>query len=156
MKKIPLITSFSLLLFILGCEHKRYEYYMYNNADYDIFFGYGFEYATYIYPDTLFDILHNYRLIKSHSLNVDYPGEPLEEIISLTTPRDTVSIFYFHADTINKYPWEIIRRDYKILRRYDLSPQDICTLKDHQGIPEIPYPPDERMKNMKMYPPYGK
>ena len=158
MKKISLIVSFFLLLISSKCMHEKMDsvYYMYNNADYDVFVGFGLFHATYLYPDTIFEQLHNYRLIKSYSFNEYYVGETLEENIKRTTPIDTVSIFYFHADTINKYSWEIIQRDYKILRRYDLSSQDIVTLKDHRGIPEIPYPPDERMKDMKMYPPYGK
>jgi len=37
-----------------------------------------------------------------------------------------------------------------------LALTDVVTLKNKYGVPEIPYPPDERMKDMKMYPPYGK
>ena len=156
MKKAPLIFVFLLLLITSACDKRAgYVYYMYNNTNYDIFAGYGLFYATYLYPDTSFEQLHNYELITSYSFNAHYVGEPLDETIKQRMPRDTVSIFYFHADTVNKYPWEIIQRDYKILQRYDLSSQDICTLKDHRGIPEIPYPPDERMKDMKMYPPYN-
>jgi hypothetical protein len=69
-------------------------------------------------------------------------------------PSDTLSVFYFHVDTINKYSWEEIRQGYKVLRRYDLSIDDLYLLYNKYDIPEIPYPPDERMKNMKMYPPY--
>jgi hypothetical protein len=58
-------------------------------------------------------------------------------------------------DTINKYSWEEIQRDYKVLRRYDLSVEDFNLLYKKNGDSEILYPPDERMKYMKMYPPYG-
>jgi len=37
-----------------------------------------------------------------------------------------------------------------ILRRYDLTQEDLQLLNW-----EVSYPPDERMKNMRMYPPYG-
>jgi len=37
-----------------------------------------------------------------------------------------------------------------ILRRYDLTPEDLELLNW-----EVPYPPTEVMKNMKMWPPYG-
>lgn len=62
-------------------------------------------------------------------------------------PRDTLSIFIFHTDTLNKYPWEKIRDEYKILKRYDLSFEDIKRL----GY-KVPYPPSPEMANMKMYP----
>ena len=159
MKPTSLILCLFLILIVSGCptSHTPYTYKMYNNAGYDIFAGYGLKSsAPHFYPDTSFEKLVNYRLIKSHSFNAHDEKHPLEETIQRETPRDTVSIFYFHADTVSKYPWDIIQRDYKILRRYDLSPQDIITLKNKYDIPEIPYPPDARMKNMKMYPPYGK
>jgi len=158
MKRILIVIFLLPVLFISGCPHSHtpYAYKMYNNAGYDIYVGFGLWYATYLYPDTSFKQLHNYELVKSNSFSTHRVGDPLDETIKQRMPRDTVSIYYFHADTVNKYPWEIIQQDYKILRRYDLSSQDIVTLKNKNGIPEIPYPPDERMKYMKMYPPYGK
>ena len=158
MKQILFFSCFPLMLVLSGCKdnHTPYCHKMLNNAYYDIYVGFGLFHASYLYPDTLFAQLHNYRLIKSRSYKREHTKRPLEENVTQTTPSDTVSIFYFHADTVNKYTWENIQRDYRILRRYDLSLQDIIALKNKNGIPEIPYPPDERMKNMKMYPPYGK
>lgn len=40
-------------------------------------------------------------------------------------PNDTLSIFIFDGATVNTYNWDIIRNQYKILRRYDLSLQDL-------------------------------
>lgn len=36
-------------------------------------------------------------------------------------PTDTLSYFIFSTDTLAKYDWETIRRNYKVLRRYDLT-----------------------------------
>jgi hypothetical protein len=69
-------------------------------------------------------------------------------------PKDTVSIYIFNKDTLDVYSWQVIQQNYKILQRYDLSLEDINNLKDKYGIPVIAYPPNEKMKNMKMYPPY--
>jgi len=44
---------------------------------------------------------------------------------------------------------ETIREEYKVLKRYDLSIEDIQLLNY-----EIPYPPTEVMRGMRMYPPY--
>ena len=51
------------------------------------------------------------------STNID--SDNWEEEIEFL-PKDTLSIFIFSTDTLNKYSWEEVRRDYKILRRYDL------------------------------------
>lgn len=64
-------------------------------------------------------------------------------------PKDTLSIFIFHSDTLNKYSWEEVRDDYKILKRYDLSIQDLEKLDFN-----VPYPPSPEMSEMKMYPKY--
>src|SRR5690554_3993326 len=34
---------------------------------------------------------------------------------------DTMSFYLFDLDTLEKYPWETIREQYKILKRYNLS-----------------------------------
>lgn len=62
---------------------------------------------------------------------------------------DTVSVFVFNKDTFEMYGYENVRQNYRILVRYDLSISDIRSLQFC-----LPYPPDESMKNMKMYPPY--
>ena len=66
-------------------------------------------------------------------------------------PKDTLSIFIFSTDTLNKYSWEEVRRDYKILKWYDLSYEDCKLLKFR-----VPYPPTPAMSRMKMYPKCGK
>ena len=47
-----------------------------------------------------------------------------EEIIN-GLPSDTLSIFYFEADSINTLSWDKIRTKYIILRRDDLSLRDL-------------------------------
>jgi len=78
------------------------------------------------------------------------------EVIHNLNPRDTISVFIFHSDTLNKYPWETIRDNYNILVRYDLSADDIHNM---EKVPwgnfyAIPFPPSEDMKNVHMWPPY--
>ena len=68
---------------------------------------------------------------------------------------DTVSIYYFDRDTINRYGWETVQREYKVLQRYDLSIADIQHLTIRNGCAKIPYPPTAAMSEMRMYPPYA-
>lgn len=62
---------------------------------------------------------------------------------------DTLTLFIFSYDTLQKYNWETIRTQYKILKRYDLSTQNLKQLKW-----AISYPPTEAMKDIKQFPPY--
>lgn len=64
-------------------------------------------------------------------------------------PADTLSIFIISNDTVNTYNWNVIRGEYKILKRYDMSLQDLKTLNK-----TVSYPPTEVMKNIKQFPPY--
>jgi len=159
MKSLFLNACISLILSGCNLSHDHYGFWIENNADYDVFLHRKYFEAKHFYPDTLFsiDVPSDRIFIKAHSTSKTYEHEKLEVYVQ-KMPKDTLSFFFFHADTVNKYSWEIIQRDYKILRRYDLSSQDIRTLYSGEKgtYPEIPYPPDERMKNMRMYPPYGR
>ena len=64
-------------------------------------------------------------------------------------PGGFYSVFIISYDTYKEKGWEGIRNDYDILVRYDLTYDDLKALKD-----TIPFPPTEKMKDMKMYPPY--
>ncbi len=41
------------------------------------------------------------------------------------TPKDTLSVFIFSGDTVAAYSWDEIRSGYKVLKRFDLSQQDL-------------------------------
>jgi hypothetical protein len=42
-------------------------------------------------------------------------------------PKDTINIFIFDLDSVLHYSWQQIRSGYKILKRYDLSRQDLAS-----------------------------
>ena len=86
-----------------------------------------------IYPDTL---LPNKPY--GHVIN------PFEQIVIINMDAnkwqayfkgggDTTCIFIIERDTFSKYDWKDVRENYRILKVY---------------------PPSEKMKDMKMYPPY--
>jgi hypothetical protein len=142
-----------------GWHPNYYDVNYINNASFDIYYyvvdNYG-KIEPNVYPDTtiLFD-KNKLGLIKAKSYFIKaYYRKSVEKIISEIT-SDTLSVFYFHPDTVSKYPWEIIQHEYKVLKRYDLSVEDIHKLKNKYDVPEIPYLPTAIMKDMKMYPPYG-
>ena len=103
----------------------------------------------FLYPDTSITLKYKpYPLESFLSTNID--SDNWEEEIEFL-PKDTLSIFIFSTDTLNKYSWEEVRRDYKLLKRYDLSIQDL-ELLDYK----VYYPPTPAMSRMKMYPKYGR
>lgn len=102
------------------------------------------------YPDTIFPPQREGFLLTIDGLQTGYVelGLDYEEKFSYL-PSDTLSIYIFHTDTLNKYPWKKICDEYMVLKRYDLSLGDLKQLKF-----TVPYPPSPAMSNMKMYPPY--
>ena len=73
-----------------------------------------------------------------------------ERTFKIENYSDEVFIYVFDSEVVENTPWEVVARDYLVLKRYDLTLDDLQILDW-----KITYPPDERMKDMKMYPPYG-
>ena len=99
-----------------------------NNADHPIGFyiADGGPYGTY-YPDSLPEtndyITYDSRTVIQPGLKIRYC--PSWEAYFKDQPFDTLSVFIFHTDTLNKYSWEEVRDGYKILKRYDLGKDDL-------------------------------
>ena len=109
----------------------------------------GYLGANEHYPDTTV-VETNFRRSLNPGSSIDFSAKrPWEEIFERYVLSDTLSMFIFHTDTLEANSWETIISEYKVLQRYDLSIQDIHLLNH-----DIPYPPTEQMKDMRMYPPY--
>jgi hypothetical protein len=162
MKKIyySIISAIILLCIASKCEFAMdyfYSFFIYNNSNDTIFLYVALGGDEGIeYPDTTISFSQNFVKQKQINPYQKYnDGHPytIESLFSNRLHNDTLSIYIFNQDTLDTYSWDIIQRDYKILQRYDLSLEDIYALKEN-NVPVIPYPPSEKMKNMKMYPPY--
>ncbi len=149
------LKVFVLLFLLVSCEgikfvEYRYPIYVYNNSNHNIgcYFAEGGKYGTY-YPDSLPKSDH--FIIKNILSNHSYClSNGIEwEIVFSTIPSDTLSIYIFNSDTLNKYSWDKIRKEEMFLRRYDLSLEDLKKLKY-----KVSYPPTPVMSDIKMYPPY--
>ena len=99
-----------------------------NNADYPIgyYIACGGPYGTY-YPDSLPEtndyIIYDIRDAFQPGIKIRHC--PSWEAYFKDQPFDTLSVFIFHTDTLNKYSWEEVRDGYKILKRYDLGKDDL-------------------------------
>lgn len=144
------IFLFISLLIFTQCDgiymDEKYIINVVNNEKYSIggYFALGGKHGTF-YPDTIIPLRKDYVTseINSYESNIEW-GKIFKQL-----PKDTLSIFIFHTDTLNKYPWKEVRNGYKILKRYDLSLQDIEKLNY-----KVPYSPSREMAKMKMYPKY--
>lgn len=79
-------------------------------------------YGSYNYPDT--SVVQDKPILtriypKSYSY-LDSKKDWDEEL-----PNDTISLFILSKDTVDMYIWEKIRSDYNVLKRYDLSLDDL-------------------------------
>lgn len=157
MKKLTIpICMLAISVMLSGCPDwsmdKRYPLYIFNNSERGIGFylALGGNNGTY-YPDTILPKSNQNLISKKINPSSTYycaSGYPWDEVINDLT-SDTMSIFIFHSDTLDKYSWDEVREGYKILQRYDLS------LKDLQKLDwSVTYPPSPEMKDMKMFPPY--
>jgi len=136
---------FILLLFVFAhCEKfamdRRYSLLLKNNSDSPII------YLITENPDTsLIDSISLKPVIQSGK-SVDLWARSVE--ISKVI-EDSLSIYLFHIDTLKNNTWAEVQAGYKILKRYDLSLEDLEYLEY-----KLSYPPDAKMSGVKMYPPY--
>ena len=148
-KIIKLVLLSCVLIILYACPDFDYRHLFTfeNNSGKDLFLYLGVaprESGGCLYPDTL---LTNEKVgyvfekgkIQGWSFNFEFE-----------TNHDTLSLFILDNNIVKSYTWDFIKSEYKILCRYDISRQDFEYLKW-----TIPYPPNEHMKHMKMYPPYG-
>ena len=152
--KNTLLFLIGICIVVLFCRcpidaEYRLEFYNLTNDTLDVYLAFGHQTA---YPDTTLPVDPNKASIggaSPHKTGLIWISDvPYEKAIK-GLPKDTLSVFIFNADTLKAYNWKVIRMDYKILVRYDLSLTDLQILNF-----TIPYPPSKTMKGMKMYPAY--
>lgn len=89
--------------------------------------------TSFQYPDTAipditqrqWDLL---TIPPAESAVYDFPVKRWKELFE-QLPVDTLSLFVFQADTIQKYNWQEIRAGYKILKRFDISQKDLENMR---------------------------
>lgn len=105
-----------------ACEAPDVQHYfkINNNANHWISY-----YVDESYPDTVIKLTK--PTIKTVPPNSSFKesdwgtwGERFDNI-----EGNKISVYVIHTDTLNKYTWEKVRDDYMILKRYDLSLDDL-------------------------------
>lgn len=147
--------KYSLLILITlmsSCEVKMDNFELItlrNDSQSTINFHVASENSPVVYPDTLLPVNIGDISLPNITGTVFWgDSQKWEERIDLL-PSDTLSIYFFHPDTLSTYSWDQIRSDYNILKRYDLSIEDLESLNF-----KVTYPPTLEMQNIRQYPSY--
>lgn len=149
------IISFTIILCVQSCEKlamdRDYPLYVLNESNHSIkvYFNDDANHSA-LYPDTLISDFEDRLSIEipiGGKKSVAGGDATWENIFEVSAPSDTLSLFVFHTDTLSKYNWDVIRNQYKILKRYDISLADLRQIDF-----TITYPPDSSMEGIQMYP----
>ncbi len=127
MKKIVFYSSILLISTALNCikntDDCHKEYTVVNNSDHDIYYK-----VSLRYPDTtlIYDLNPTvdptlYRIYKFNN-KAQFDRDCYEGWFFAV---DTIMCFIFDAQTIERTPWDTIMTNYLILKRYDLSINDM-------------------------------
>ena len=138
------------ILMLLGCGTSDDRFYgiTFQNASEDhILFYMADIHAPSAYPDTVIVEEAFSRALGPGSNEIRYADTEWREVLA-QLPSDTLSVFIVDQTVVFLEGWESIKEDYLVLKRYDLSIQDLETLNY-----QLTYPPDERMQGMKVFPP---
>lgn len=125
-----IILAIISIIFLACCCEKMMEKWYYirvTNVSERIIMvtaGYG-RFLMNVYPDTTLPAskpsLYRIEPMKHTNLTSSFEWEKVIKEM----PFDTLSIYVFDEDTLNTFSWEIIRKGYKVLKRYDLSVNDL-------------------------------
>lgn len=109
---------------------REYPLYLVNESSFPLryYLALGDGFATTVYPDTT---------LPGENVFLEWEIEPKTRTLLYNSHlkwekgfdyfliADTLSIFLFHADTLDKYSWKEVRDGYMVLKRYDLSLEDL-------------------------------
>jgi len=155
MKKVLLLLV--LLVALTQCKKfpmdRLYSLYVKNHSDYSIIYVLRMNQETSTVYDTILgnnppSIDHVTTILSGQNKALLQGSVKISSYFD-NVPSDTISIYLFHIDTLKNNTWADVRDGYKILKRYDLSLEDLEYL-DYK----LSYPPDAKMLGVKMYPPY--
>jgi hypothetical protein len=134
MKKSCFLLITVSLLYGSSCERameNKYTVKLNNKSATRLYVAVGIpgEGTAGIYPDT--SLPANKPIFSTIAPNtvgyVIYSSTKIETLFEKDLPKDTLSVYLFNADNVDASGWNVIQSQYKVLKRYDLSLQDLQT-----------------------------
>jgi len=102
----------------------RYALYIKNGSNHPVAFYVAAD-REHMYPDTTLECNNPGMRTIEPGRSVSWGMSQSFDKFFKNLPTDTLSIYLFHPDTLARYDWNVIRNDYKVLKRYDLSLDDL-------------------------------
>ena len=124
--KYLLFSFIFLAMIISGCIDKfaRHEYgfRLLNNSNSRIE-----AYAVFIHPDTsISEAEPELSILDSGKSTFIFDNNTSEESLNRFFENDErITVFILSSDTLNKYGWDRVRDSYNILRRYEITTQEL-------------------------------
>ncbi len=122
-------TIISIFVLSNSCEkvmEKWYTIKIQNNTDKVIFVSAGCDkYGLFSYPDTILTTTKPSLLSVSPNDYNNLRSSIIWEEIVKEQPEGKLSIYFFNSDTINSYDWAQIKDGNRVMKRIDLSVEEL-------------------------------
>ena len=134
MKRIILIAVVSVSLCSFSCDLSIFggdnRLVFDNKSNNDLYY-----YLEFYYPDTTviehdphFDSNPLDFIDKKSTKTISLSGTTWEYLFKKRIPSDTLQIFIYDVVTVENTPWEQVREEHMVLKRYVLSYQDLVDM----------------------------
>lgn len=126
--KVLYLTFICMIFFAATCNHEDENCHksidIINNSDDAIYFDYSLSYpdTLTLYPNPSLD--PGYFKIAGHSSQNDINRDCFEGTL-ITNPEGKIMYFVYDATTLETTPWDTVVKYYMVLKRYDLSLEDL-------------------------------
>ncbi|MDP3461205.1 MAG: hypothetical protein Q8S18_00280 [Bacteroidales bacterium] len=119
-----------LVLFLVGCEKNEDGILtIENNSDITIWWKVGRSYpdTSLLIENTLWVVFSdpNAQIVKSHSKMSSISNDSKETWFKANFSNDTMMVFVFDSYVMTNLPWEQVKNEYLVLKRYNLSLDDL-------------------------------
>ena len=122
-------TIISIFVLSNSCEKVMENWYtikIQNNTDKVIFVSAGCDkYGLFSYPDTILTTTKPSLLSVSPNDYNNLRSSIIWEEIVKEQPEGKLSIYFFNSDTINSYDWAQIKDGNRVMKRIDLSVEEL-------------------------------
>lgn len=82
-------------------------------------------YGAYILPDTAISIIKPVLKIASPGKVTEIYDDEVNDDKFNRLESNKLTIFIFNSDSVARYPWDTIRLNYRILKKYELNKNDL-------------------------------
>ncbi len=125
-KKLFILCLLFVTLSAQDCKRMNFDFQLNNNSDKAVYYAESSSpTASSNNPDTSLNILDNKPGVNGNTTQKINAHDK----IFVPPHSDAILLYIFDADVIEKQPWDSVVKYYKILKRYQISEQQINSSK---------------------------